>query len=348
MRRETGASKPNWIAAAYKSAVLLALLLLLSALPGCGQPPVSAAPPDESTLVVPSSDEEGISLPNKAAETAPPSEPEPTPAASEHEFYFESFPAKYYSQCPETGTYYTEIIPKGCQISVYLPYGYNEDTPYNLVLVIPGLGGWSKDPISSNFSSPQYPDMQGHNIYDWVIYQGLCKPFIMVSVTPPQDFSMRFLKAELLNCVFPYILKNLSTYAEGTSMEDVKAAREHYAFTGVSQGAGYVYWLGMGEMFEYFGSYAAIAGEFGNAERAWEGLTSEKYRDLPVGCFYVGGGSLDVYNLRDGQAAFDKFTAEDERFVEGVNAFSQSYYGGHNWFSWLPCYFNALQVLFPD
>ena len=350
MRRETGATKPNCMAAARKSTALLALLLLLSGLPGCGQQRVSAAEttPDESTLVVPSSEEEGISLPDEPEPTAPPEEPEPTPEPREHEFYFDHLPEQYYSECPEAGEYYTTVVEPGVQLTVYLPYGYNEDTPYDLLLIIPGLNGWSKDAIGADFTSPRYENLQGHKVFDWAIYQGLCKPTIIVSITPPNSFSMKFVKSELLDGVFPYILENLSTYAEGTTMEDVKAAREHFALAGVSQGAGYVYWLGMGEMFEYFGSYAAIAGEFGNAERAWEGLRSEKYRDLPVGCFYVAGGSLDKYNLRDGQAAFAKFTTEDERFVEGENAFSQVVEGGHNWFVWIPCLFNALQLLFPD
>lgn len=295
---------------------------------------------------------------SKPQEAGQPAEADPEPAEepvaeqkrAEPEFYYGMLPDQYYQECPEQGEAFSARTEKGDYVTVYLPYGYTEDRAYNVLIIIPGLNEWCTSAVTSTFRSSYYDgDIIGRRIYDWAIYKGLCEPMIICSVNAPNTFQPRFMAYQLKEGILPYITGHYSTYAEDSSFEALKEARQHFALAGCSQGSGYVYAIGLGDyMFDAIGNFVCIAGEYGLSETAEETINQKKFADLPIYCLYTACGSRDVYNLRDGEKGFHTIVDSTDRLEEGENAFLHTIDGSHLWPTWFTGIFNAMQVIFLD
>ena len=127
---------------------------------------------------------------------------------------------------------------------VYLPYDYDETKKYNVVYLM--HGGWSNE--NSTLGTPSSPS-GFKNVIDNAIENGVFVPLIVVCPTynntsgqDSADFSLalrltRNFHNELINDLMPAVESTFSTYAEGTSESDLKAARDHRAFGGFSMGS---------------------------------------------------------------------------------------------------------------
>ena len=166
--------------------------------------------------------------------------------------------ASFFAPCEQQGTlvtldYETKDYHYGTtdaafskQLNVYLPYAYNEDRPYNVLLLLHITG------VDETFWLPGELGYAGQSIrmmdlLDHMIAQGLCEPLIVVapcgyitdeaaaahdSVRDYDQFGYEF-----ANEILPLIVENFSTYAEGTERWQLAAAREHFGVAGASFGS---------------------------------------------------------------------------------------------------------------
>ena len=127
---------------------------------------------------------------------------------------------------------------------VYLPYGYSEDQQYNIFYL--SHGGWSNETtIMGTANDP----LDFKFIVDHAIEDGKMQPMILVMVTynntDPQDswdYSLALkltdqFHNELVNDIIPAVESKYSTYAENTSVEGIRASRDHRGFGGFSMGS---------------------------------------------------------------------------------------------------------------
>lgn len=127
---------------------------------------------------------------------------------------------------------------------VYLPYGYVEETKYDVFYLM--HGGWSNE--TTYLGTPDDPS-EFKNILDNAISQGIIRPMIVVCPTynntsPPDsgDYSLaiqltRNYHNELVNDLIPAVEGKYSTYASDTSTAGLMASRDHRAFCGFSMGS---------------------------------------------------------------------------------------------------------------
>ncbi len=127
---------------------------------------------------------------------------------------------------------------------VYLPYGYDDTKPYNILYLMHGGGG---NPDAWTDCS------QIKNALDRAFNEKLAEPFIVVfptfySLTPSQariqgidasweDSNVKHFQQEFTENLVPLIESRYHTYAErNVTEESLKASRKHRAFGGFSMG----------------------------------------------------------------------------------------------------------------
>lgn len=127
---------------------------------------------------------------------------------------------------------------------VYLPYGYDENTKYNVFYL--SHGGWSNETTIMGTDKNSY-DFK--HIVDHAIEDGKMTPMILVMVTynntsgkDSGDYSLALkltdqFHNELVNDIIPAVESKYTTYAEGISHEDIVASRDHRGFGGFSMGS---------------------------------------------------------------------------------------------------------------
>ncbi len=144
----------------------------------------------------------------------------------------------------ESMTYEQQTQPLTKRAIVYLPYGYTEETQYNVFYLM--HGGWGNE--TSMLGAPGSP-AAFKNVLDNAIAAGEIAPLIVVcptyNNTSPEDsasFSLALTLTanyhhELLNDLIPAVESQYSTYAESVSPPDLAASRDHRGFGGFSMGA---------------------------------------------------------------------------------------------------------------
>lgn len=149
---------------------------------------------------------------------------------------------------------------------VYLPYGYDENQKYNVFYLM--HGGWSNE--TTTLGTPGNPSSM-KNVLDNAIADGKIPPLIVVCPTynntsgeDSGDYSLalrltRNYHNELINDLIPAVEGKYSSYAESTSAEDLKAAREHRAFCGFSMGS-VTTWRTFEYCLDYFRYFAPSSG----------------------------------------------------------------------------------------
>jgi len=127
---------------------------------------------------------------------------------------------------------------------IYLPYGYDEETQYNVLYL--SHGGWSNE--TTLLGTTDEPHALKH-IVDHAIEDRTIEPLIIVALTynntSPEDagdYSLALRLAEnyhneLINDLIPAVEGKYSTYAVDTSKESLVASRNHRAFGGFSMGS---------------------------------------------------------------------------------------------------------------
>lgn len=127
---------------------------------------------------------------------------------------------------------------------VYLPYGYSEERSYNVLYLM--HGGWSDE--TTYLGTPENPH-ELKNVLDHAIQEGRAAPVIVVcptyNNTSPKDsgdygLALRLTDNyhnELIHDLIPAVEGKYSTYAKGTSRQELTESRSHRAFAGFSMGS---------------------------------------------------------------------------------------------------------------
>ena len=127
---------------------------------------------------------------------------------------------------------------------VYLPYGYSEDQQYNIFYL--SHGGWSNE--TTIMGTAEDPNTF-KNVIDHAIEHGKITPMIMVMLTynntdgqDSWDYSLAIrltdqFHNELVNDLIPAVESQYSTFAESTTIDGIRASRDHRGFGGFSMGS---------------------------------------------------------------------------------------------------------------
>lgn len=236
------------------------------------------------------------------------------------------------------------------RMNVYLPYGYDESRPYNVLVLIHGQGDSEDDWLVETHESGGHA-MCGRVILDNIFEKGLAEPCIVVTPVTETKFVQGLtagivqMQDELRETILPYIVEHYSTYAKDGSEAGLQAARSHFGLGGLSNGALFTYEGGMRHDFDLFGSYCAFSGN-GEPWKTVAAIQEEEFARLPVDCLFTGAGSLNDWQQNYTQIGFEYFVEKDARFVEGENAWRVDVDGGHEWKVWFTGLYNAMQVMF--
>ena len=169
----------------------------------------------------------------------------------------EEIPEEYYSPAEHAGTlnkltyqtwesfsYEEHFQALTKEAWVYLPYGYSEDQQYNIFYL--SHGGWSNETtIMGTADDPN----SFKNVIDHAIEDGKITPMIFVMLTynntdgqDSWDYSLAIkltdqFHNELVNDLIPAVESQYSTFAESTTIDGIRASRDHRGFGGFSMGS---------------------------------------------------------------------------------------------------------------
>lgn len=164
---------------------------------------------------------------------------------------------------------------------VYLPYGYSGDRQYNILYLM--HGGWSNE--TTYLGTPEAPH-ELKNIIDHAIQDGLMEPVIVVCPTynntsseDSADYGLALKLTdnyhnELVNDLMPAVEGKYSTYAEGTSAQELKESRSHRAFAGFSMGS-VTTWHTFQYCMDYFRYFLPSSGNMGSDGAYMEKLVTD-------------------------------------------------------------------------
>jgi len=168
-------------------------------------------------------------------------------------------PDEYYSPAEEKGTlvelyydtyesmtYEQHTTPLQKRAIVYLPYGYTDETEYNVFYLM--HGGWGNE--TTTLGTPDHPS-RFKNVIDNAIQDGKCDRLIIVCPTynntnengqDSANFSLalqlnRNYHNELINDLIPAVESKYHTWAGAVTAEGIAASRDHRGFGGFSMGA---------------------------------------------------------------------------------------------------------------
>ncbi len=149
---------------------------------------------------------------------------------------------------------------------VYLPAGYNaedKNTKYNVLYLIHGTSE-DQNTVFGDDDTDVTTVMK--KVLDMMISNGQLDPMIVVTPTYRGMESGR-LQYEMVNEILPFIASKYNTYSTSGSQEALKAARNHHAVGGFSQGSSCTFTI-MRNCFEYFKYYLPISGGPGSTDFA--------------------------------------------------------------------------------
>lgn len=184
-----------------------------------------------------------------------------------NEKYFKPVPVEYRAENEKQGTierleYSALNWDNGYDtkyLNVYLPYGYdqsNKSKKYNVLYLMHG-GGENENLI---FGGPG-ESKELKRIIDNMIANGDIEPLIVVTPTfYGGKNEVDYFYEELLRDVIPLVESKYNTYAKSTTLEGIKASREHRAFGGFSMGS-VCTWYTYINCLDYIKYYMPLSGD---------------------------------------------------------------------------------------
>lgn len=99
---------------------------------------------------------------------------------------------------------------------------------------------------------------------------------------------------ELREDILPFIVQNYSTYAADGSAEAISAARDHFAYAGLSMGSIYAYNSVMPLCLDLFAWFGCFSGSDCYVDLAADALSGEANAAYPIRYFYNSIGTRDA------------------------------------------------------
>ena len=202
----------------------------------------------------------------------------------------------------DTHTYEEPDKPLHKGAWVYLPYGYSDKTPYNVLYLLHGGN------VNEDWWFKTFPDTV--TILDNMIAQGICKPCIIVTPTyyrgddtdQKADYITEHFATELRRDLIPAFEQTYSTYAKSDVSESgLIATRDHRAFAGLSLGSMTTYraaFYNNYDLFAWYGPFSGCCGPFGDREaevkRICETLAEGEKKGLPLQYLFCCNGDKDI------------------------------------------------------
>ena len=226
------------------------------------------------------------------------------------------FDPALWNDCEEQGTIETlEYTTKDMhgdlhvkQLEVYLPYGYNSQTQYNVLVLMHGTGGdehyWFKE---RGYVYPwgDSPWKKFSNVLDNMISRKICPPTIVVSPTyylndeareegNSFEDDVQQIRFEVIKDILLTITERYSTYAAGSDYSSLCASRDHFGFLGASYGGMLCCNAILTYDIDVFSWIAAVSGLYADVpemNRIWEDLGFE---NLTIHSLYTAAGDNDM------------------------------------------------------
>ncbi len=213
------------------------------------------------------------------------------------------------------GIVFEDVIPNHGNkyehpFKIYLPDDYfRSEKKYNIVILLNASNGDGYE-FTDNEHNVWYGDpFTFKDMYDQIQAQKLCEPFIVICPDYNKWWSAPVtydgIANEIKNYLLPYIAEKYRTYIEGTSLEDIIAARDHIAMGGGSLGAEFTFGGLMKNCTDVCANFIPMSA-FGNFLQTKKALieNNDKY---PINLFYYVSGDKE---LHDQMNTFNEFTTE--------------------------------------
>ena len=244
------------------------------------------------------------------------------------------------------------------QMAVYLPYGYDEKSQYDVLVLL--HCGWADYRFwlvnERDYCTPEGEIKQVYvkDLLDNMIQQGYCRPLIVLAPccylydnTPNANgnrFEYEQMKWEVGEDLLRFTAENYATWAEDGSRESLLKAREHFGFFGASFGAYVNYISIIGPNYDLAANYAFTGG--GAVERSYLLNTwNEKgTKDLPMKCLYIAEGEFD--DRAAPEASYYTLLAGGDPFSEDNLHYTMVAGSGHVDHTYLVALYNTLQLFF--
>lgn len=303
-----------------------------------------------------------ITLPPQTPAPTPEPTPEPTPVPTprplqEIALITSSIDESFFTLPGETGTIETveyqtfnytgtgEAVTK--TMSVYLPYGYSEDSRYDVLFLMHTMCGndtfwFSEHPYA--FSDDRVESLYIPYLIDHLIERGMCRPLVVVSLSGYITEEARYERysdrdfdqfvPEFRNDILPFVTEHYSVY--GT--------RDHVGFMGASFGAYLEYRSILGPNYDLV-SYFALTGG-GMIEPGWlfERWSSIGAQDLLPNLIYIAEGDRD--DRGPVELGYMYLAANMDRFNENNLKFTLFENTPHDFREWDNTLYNCLQLFF--
>ena len=240
------------------------------------------------------------------------------------------------------------------ELLVYLPFGYDASKPYDVLLLLHGQYGMPEDYMTRPMDYYDWRSKAvGINLYDYIFANRVSKPVILVAITTRAqvngsmitETNQEQLIPEIRNNILPCIVEKFSTYAKSSELEDIRDARDHFGFCGISTGEILAIDCAILKNLDLFGNFILMSGD-GRSKDAVEFLNSEEGRKYPIDYLFSACGTYDL-RQRSATNLYLHMVAHTDAIIEGENTMHLFIQGGHQWCVWFTGLYNALQLLFP-
>ncbi len=287
-------------------------------------------------------------------------------------FETQAVPRELFTPCEHGGTVemlsYTTRDPRSDdpeariekQMAVYLPCGYDPAERYDVLVLLHGLYGSERYWLAQlqDYRDPWGDYVSTVNLLDHMIESGACRPMIVAAPTfyrnsvnyydyyRAQDQAAFTL--ELREDILPALAEAYATWAESATGEGVAAAREHFAYAGLSMGSMYAYTSVIPECLDLFAWFGCFSGSDGFMPDLAERLNSPPESELPIRCFYNSIGTGDEFYALHRNQYLD-LVWRCKGLSEGENAWFTTLDSlGHWYAAWSLGLYNFLPLLFAE
>ena len=244
------------------------------------------------------------------------------------------------------------------KLCVYLPYGYDSSEPYDVLILVHGMGDNERYWLlrEQEYYEPTDAHVYTTDLLDNMMAARLSRRMIVVTPTfyrnsdnvwdynryEDQDQFVLELRKDIL----PLIVRTYSTYASEPTAEAISRVREHFAYAGLSMGSIYAYNAVLPLCLDLFAWYGCFSGAETYVRLTSDALNSANWADYPIRFFYNSCGVND--GMHDNHLSqFKQMVERCPGLTESVNAtFTDILRAGHTYQAWGVGLYNFLLLLF--